>query len=326
MPFKNTDNKATIRSNWDLALIKRWHAEVGRPLAYFGLPGPDILDLLEWREYLGKRTGVESPGNTLKQREQADEVIGRLNMNIMAHGISSRFQLLKADIEDVIIEGFDTYGTAPQLNDGGSAYLARFRYDVVNLDFNSGLDYRRKAGARRIAAIKKLFDRQQGHSFLLFLTVSVRDNLDSQINEYLRELQGRNHGPGWHELMEWHLSWDDKAVKLKGVVPSLVRNEAESRMFRCSSLPPIVYNGYKTQMVHFAFKLEKSSGYLRAWSNQDDKALLELPLLRCESGQFQLLQQHPGFDGSKLEECLGFLPPGLRTSILSQLPAIEEAG
>jgi hypothetical protein len=329
VPFQDTPNKSTIRDDWDLALIKGWHAKVDRPLAYFGLPGPDILDLLKWGDYLGTRTGVESPGRTSKQRRAADEVIGRLHMNVMAHEIGSGFQLLEADVEDVIINAVDTNGVAPVLNDGRPAHLAHFRYDIVNLDFNSGLDYRRKDGARRVAALKKLFERQEGHSFLLFLTVSVRDTLDDQIEQYLRELQGRDRGPGWRDLIEWYLGrgGKEKAYKLKGVVPSFVQSVAESRMFRCVSRPPITYHGHRTQMVHFAFELESRDGYLRALSEQDDRDLIELPLLRCECGELKLARQHPGFDGSRLEASLDFLPPELRDPILSQLPAaFEEAG
>ncbi len=328
MPFQDTPNKAAIRSRWDLALIQGWRARVGEPLAYFGLPGPEILDLLDWRDCLGRCTGVESPGSTPHERNIADETLGTLNARIMANGFGSVFQLLKGDIEDVIIHAVDAHGTAPVLNDGRPAHLARFRYDLVNLDFNSGLDYRRKAGPQRVAAIKKLFERQEGRSFILFLTISVRDNLGDQIESYLRGWQDRDQGPGWRELLEWYLTRTrgEKAYKLKATVLSFVQAVAEPHMFRCTARPPIVYQGYKTQMVHFAFELESCPGYLRAWSTQVDRDLIELPLLRCNEGEFNVPAQHPGFDGARLDGCLAFLPAELRDSILSTFVSQGDRG
>jgi hypothetical protein len=245
----------------------------------------------------------------------------------MAYDIGSGFELLRADIEDVIIDGFDTNGTIPALNDGGAAYHTHFCYDVVNLDFNSGIGYPKKDGSdKRIRALKKLFERQEGHSFLLFLTISVRDTLGDQIEEYLRESQERDRGSGWHELMGWYLNRDDKATKLKGIVPSFLHSVAEHRMFKCISRPTIVYHGYKTQMVHFAFEFNSGAGSFRAWSEQDERDLMELPLLRCEQGELKLPEQHPGFDRSRLNASLDFLPAELRDPILSQLPALEETG
>lgn len=94
--YANTPNKALIRRCWDLPILEDWHSKVGRPLTYFGLPGPEIHDLLDWRHVLGIRTGVESPGHNKKERGIADEAIGRMNTNIMFNGLSSGFQLLRS--------------------------------------------------------------------------------------------------------------------------------------------------------------------------------------------------------------------------------------
>ena len=51
---------------------------------------------------------------------------GTLQSNILIHGLSSGFQLLRGDVEDVIINAVDSYGTPPQINDGGPAQVARF--------------------------------------------------------------------------------------------------------------------------------------------------------------------------------------------------------
>jgi len=331
--YADTPNKAMIRRCWDLPILERWHTGIGKPLAYFGLPGPEIHDLLDWRQLLGVRTGIESPGHTKKEREQANETTGRLNANIMLNGLSSRFQLLRADIEDVILNLVDIHGNPPQMNDGRPAHLAHFTYDVVNLDFDGGLGYRVKQGlAKRVDSIKKLFERQEGHSFILFLTINVRDTLGEEVENYLQGLQTRDRGPGWHETLDWYLNRTkgEREYKLKATVPSFIHAISEARVFQCTSLPPIAYTGYeRAHMLHFAFELEAITingrrANLRGFSPQDDRHLLDLPLLRCENGQLQLASvQHPGFDFTNCEANFSFLPETIRTTILAPPTVVQ---
>ena len=323
--YANTPNKSVIRRCWDQSILERWYTKINRPLSYFGLPGPEMHDLLDWRHLLGVRTGIESPGHTKKEREQADETIGRLNANIMQNGLSSGFQLLRADVEDVIIHSVDSYGTPPQLNDGRPAQVARFKYDVVNLDFDGGLGYKDKSGAaKRVEAIKKLFERQEGHDFILLLTINIRDTLGSEIEEYLRNLRGRDRGEGWQDILDWYLNRPDgeREYKLKATVPSFIHASLEPHMFRSRCRPPIVYEGYKhARMIHFVFELERQPGNLRAFSAQDDRDLIELPLLRSEMGQLKFAKmQHPEINYQQCSTYFDFLPEETRTPILNTFP------
>lgn len=325
--YANTPNKATIRRCWDQPILERWYARIGKPLSYFGLPGPEIHDFLDWRHLLGIRTGIESPGHTKKERKQADETIGQLNANIMFNGLSSGFQLLRADVEDVILDAIDSYGTPPQMNDGQPAHKSHFGYDIINLDFDGGIGYRDSNGAaKRVAAIKKLFERQEGHSFVLFLTINVRDTMGDEIENYLRGLQARERGPNWYETIDWYLSRSDgeREYKLKAIIPSFIHAVAEPRVFQCLSRPPIAYIGHKqAHMVHFAFELEAATSNgrlinLRGFSPQDDPDLIELPLLRCENGQLRLTEkQHPKFDYASCRRNLDFLSEAICESILA---------
>ena len=108
MAYEDSDNKRAIRRVYDFWLLKQWQSKNGNtPLTYFGLPGPDIHDLLDWRELLDKRrTGVESFGRHKQGASEASETIGRLKRNLLVNGpqISSGFELLIADIEDVILD------------------------------------------------------------------------------------------------------------------------------------------------------------------------------------------------------------------------------
>jgi hypothetical protein len=324
--YVNTLNKATIRRGWDLPILEHWSTKMGRPLTYFGLPGPEIHDLIDWRHVLGVRTGVESPGRNKKERAIADEAIGRMNANTMFNGLSSGFQVLKADIEDVILNCVDNYGNPPQLNDGNPAHLAHFRYDVVNLDFDGGLGYSTKNGARRVYALKKLFERQEGHSFILFLTVNVRDTLGEEVEDYLQGLQRRDRGPGWYEIIDWYLNRakGEREYKLKATVPSFIHAISESRVFQCRSRPPIAYTGHeRARMIHFVFELEtvlvnRHKASLRGFSLQDDRDLIELPLLKSENGQLKIAAiQHPGFDFTNCKTIVNFLPKQTGNSLIT---------
>jgi hypothetical protein len=332
MSFKDTLNKATVRRTWDLQILQNWSQQSRVLLTYLGLPGEEIHDLLDWRQVLDrKRTGIESPGHNKRERDLADETIGRLNTNVLAHRISSGFELLVGDAEDVIIDGHDVHGKKPQMSDGGAPHLARFSYDLVNLDFDGGLGYRsmRAHGtAKRTIAIKKLFERQEGHSFILLLTINVRHTLGEEIQEYLGNLQTRDRGLGWGETLSWYLNRGkgEEEYKLKAIVPSFVQAAAELRMFRSICRPPIVYDGHEhARMVHFVFELERQPGNLRAFGQQDDRDLIELPLLRCVDGRLQLAaDQHPNFNVQQAERHLSFLPTSMVAQILGQATSAFE--
>lgn len=331
MSFADTENKATIRRLWDRAILERWRRKQTRnTLTYFGLPGPDICDLIDWKDVLDRlRSGVESLGRTKREQKKAIEDMGRLGTNLFVAGIDSGFQLLRGDIEDLILDGVDNDGNRPQITDGRPAHIACFGYDVVNLDFDGGIGYREDNGhAKRVAAIKKLFERQEGHSFVLFLTINVRDTMGSEIEDYLHGLQTRDRGAGWREMIGWYLSraGGEREYKLKAAVPSFIHVISEARVFQCISRPPIAYVGHKqAHMIHFAFELEAvaSNGRLnnlRGFSLQDDLDLIELPLLRCQNGQLQIASiQHPGFNYARCGVNLGFLPEDTRVSILAPI-------
>ena len=93
--FRDTNNKQLVRRRWNLPVIRATSIAFGKKLSYLGLPGADINDLVDWREYLDRlRTGVE-----LNRNGRAGE-IDRINQrrilnNVCAKGeeFSSGFEL-----------------------------------------------------------------------------------------------------------------------------------------------------------------------------------------------------------------------------------------
>lgn len=330
--YHDTPNKQTIRRDWNGPLLAQWKARIAHPLTYFGLPGPELKDLLDWREWLDPcRTGVQSLGRTKRERGEAEEMIGRLNANLFGFGIDSGFQLLRGNVEDVILNAIDHDGNPPQLNDGRPAHLTRFTYDLVNLDFNSGLGYRTKDGAKRVEALRKLFERQRGQAFILLLTINVRDTLSDTVEEYLRNLRDLKYGPDWRDLLDWYLGRGEgeRQYKLKAVVPSFLRAAAELYGFQCLCHPPIFYVGHESaHMIHYACEftpqlIEDRVVELRAFSQQDDRDLVQLPLLLSKDGRLRLAaHQHPDFDPDRCSSYGTFLPAEIHAEVFGGRPLI----
>jgi len=321
LAYEDTPNKATIRRAWDLPVLRQKATQLGRSLSYLGLPGPEIRDLIDWRDVLGSRTGVESMGRTRQQRDLFSAVAAQINMNVLARDLSSGFQLLRADIEDVILQGVDENGRVPQLISGGSSASAKFLYDVVNLDFDGGIGYVNHQGSsKRASALKKVFERQEGTGFILLLTINVRHTLGGEFEEYIRGMISRAIDAETRQILELCVARPvgQLEYKMKAVVPSFIQSAAELRMFESRCLPLIVYEGHKrAKMVHFVFVLQHKPGNLKHYGTQNDRDLVSLPLIRCSGGTLQLDLSQPGCrEPSSYAAQLDFLDNDLQSSIL----------
>lgn len=323
MAFQDTSNKATVRREWDLPILTSYADEVGRRLAYFGLPGEQIKDLIDWRDVLGYRTGVEIIGQPGKKREEELRLIHRLQTNVMIHGLGSDWQLLRGSVEDILLEGYDLDGTPPARN-GGEVPLRRlYRYDLYNLDFTGGIGYADMRGeSKRVRAIRKLFERQTGNDFLLLLTVNVRDTLGTELSTYLREESKEYHDQKLQATLSWYadVGRGMKKYKLKAALPSCFQEFARHSYFNCFCYPPLAYYGHKAYMVHFVFKLTFVPGRNFPVARQQKvEELLNMPLVEVEDGKILVAQkQHPGFDYSQCSQYLSFLPEHIRDGALPQ--------
>jgi len=304
--FATSEAKDCIRQSWDRPILQARVLQTGGPLAYFGLPGPAVHDLIEWRDLLGKRTGVERLRKGSLQIEDLERH-RRLLRNVLTNGLSDGFQLLRGEIEDVILDGSDADGTIPSESDNAPAIRMRFRYGLVNLDFVGGVGHPDKTGqSKRTRAIKELFRRQEGTSFVLLLTVSVRDTNEPELANYLSEAQSRVHDD-LRPALVWSAEHEKgrQSYLLKAAVPLFIHHTAEEHMFRCRMYPPIAYQGTgRTRLVHFVFELDHTVGNFQAISSQNVNDLVRLPMLVPEPPTFVISAvQPPGIDVA------GFLPP-----------------
>jgi hypothetical protein len=332
--FESSDEKALVRQKWDRPILEALHQESKQPLNYFGLPGPAIEDVLDWRDLLGIVTGVERLRKGAADHEEDLERHRRMHRNVMANDIQ-QFQLLRGEIEELILQGLDQDGDAPRLHRGSSRNEMSFGYSLVNLDFLGGIGYRVKKGvpatqSKRGRALKKLFERQQGTEFVLLATFNVRDRVGEELLAYIHNTRERVE-EALRPTLDWYANRgaSEKIYILKAVVPLFVQHSAEENMFACHAYPPVAYGGTGTAtLVHFAFRLTPQDGDLQAFSPQYAGDLINLPLVTTAGGVLRVAaQQHPGFDFQKCADSLSFLPEDLRTEIVAhaeQLVAGEE--
>ena len=299
--FEESLNKAVIRQLWDMPIVQQWSERFGNPLSYFGLPGPSLGDILDWRSYLGYCTGVERLRNDKKQREEDLNVHRLIHKNVLLSDLDE-FQLLLGYIEDIILNGVDQVRIRPRMSTGDHPLLASFRYDIVNLDFLGGIGYKgdKTKKARRIQALKKLLERQSGADFLLMLTLNVRDNIDDELIRYLEGAQREAVDEQMRETLSWYATRQKgmKEYRLKATVPLFIRREGEVCGFDCFCYPPIAYTGSgSARMVHFVFELTDTNTILHAHSRQRVLEVVNLPILGVNKDTLQVpIKQHPNFN------------------------------
>ena len=164
MAFEDSNNKLIIRNQWNTPLIAQWAKRFSmNRLSYFGLSGPEILDLRDWRDFLSIKTVVESPGKTIEQRAKAEEVMRRMTSNVNIYDLYRGFQLLISDIEDLILQGFDINGSIPKCGSMEKDKTIEFFYDLYNLDFDGGLGFSPQNGGKhkRVECVKEIFRKQK---------------------------------------------------------------------------------------------------------------------------------------------------------------------
>lgn len=276
MPFVSTPNKDTIRKDFDRYVIEDLHLKNGKPLTYFGLPGPEMLDILEWRNYLGLVIAVE---RDLYARHF-------MRSNAFSKGFNpASFQILFGDIDDIILKGEDLEGMRPKES----------AFDVINLDYEGGLVYKDLAGtSKRVRAIKKLFDLQQAdkRDFVLLLTVNTRNRDWGEFDKTLDEVQNELEEYGVENIskvIEWYKT-AGYAYKIKVYLPVHLGIWARTSSFFCSGIRAVTYLGSSNRrMVHFACTFV----YGKPKLGQSLLKILHIPMYEAKKGKIQEAKMQP---------------------------------
>jgi len=234
--FRSNPNKNYIRSRIDKPLIRKWSENAGRHLEYLGLPGWEMLDIVEWQSFLANFSTIER-----EEREQH-----RLYLTANVRDVEHRLHALYGDFDDILITGRDKYGRMP-----------RWPYDVVNLDFYGGLLY---SDLRRPMALRKLIENQAAHerSFLLIVTHDLRDSdrgreKQSFLTDMHKFLARGISMRASTIALDWYERADTPDAARQSVYTNVFLHDVgENHQFHVTCRTPLVYVGTGgTKMIHY---------------------------------------------------------------------------
>ena len=269
------------------------------------MTGPEMLDVLTWRDDLSSWTSVErAPANNKEERRKADRVAEEILQTAFENNLDADLELLRGEVEDIILEGIDITGAPVPRSKGKRALDSNFLYDLYHLDFVGGLGYQRRGRKpKRLEALEKLFQRQSGQGFILILTINVRDTLREHVISYLHNLRSEL-GNEW----DWYIERKEGEYEhqLKIAVPLFLKHHAEAAHFDCTFLPPIGYEGHEgAHLVHFVCLFRAMGTVFPTRSVQTRADVLALPLIKCAEGTLRLSSlQHPKFSLERCREIL----------------------
>lgn len=234
-----TRDKQTVRE-LNLRAMRRY---LGDPQesggwAYFGLPAPDMEDVLEWQEHLRSVDAVERgvPGREWKAQHD-------LARTAVLNGVP-RFTLHKADIDQVMLS-----------EDG-----IEWEFDVVNLDYTGGITYKGEGQkSRRVEALRVLVQKQgrTGTPFFLIITVNDRHQDQGEIRTVLGEIARvcRKRGKYAEEAIGAIAKAGDARISVFCYTAHVIAVSAQP-WFRTEVLKPILYRGKGAyRMLNMSFYL-----------------------------------------------------------------------
>jgi len=276
--FVTNRPKDLLRREYDVAAIRSKFQQPYDDITYFGMPGPSMLDVKEWGDYLGFIIAVENK----------TENLGIMQMTAGSLGLSDRTQILQGDVESILLNWEDDVGEIP----------GKDSFQVVNLDFEGGFIGFSNILVHdlRIDAIRELFRRQmhQQTSFLLFLTVGFREKRGQEydlnlhhIREELAEL-----GINAQDTINWYLSHGVKH-KLKVYVPHLIEDYGRTFRFSLRAYRCFHYKGTgNVPMMHFIFDLKYSKRIVFP-KRLSLKSILNCPLFQVYSDKVEASPVRP---------------------------------
>jgi hypothetical protein len=274
--FESGPNKDFLRGGYDKTLVEQWRSFCGRPLKYLGLPAWELLDIIEWQEFLSRFTTIE------REENQQHLMFLRANVKDLEH----RLCCLYGNFDEILLKGRDKYDKLPD-----------WPYDLMNLDYFGGFIYQNLS---RPKALKKLIQNQSTYerSFMLIITQQLRDgDIAGEKLKFLDDLAkclkggviGRSLHPAIDKVVDWYRRADiPDAARQALYMNFFLRDCGESEHFDVKCRPAIVYPGSGgAWMIHFVTDFSYCGGVAhRVVSEQTMVKLINLGLLEVKDGKF----------------------------------------
>lgn len=247
--FSDSPGKKLVRELWNTPFLKHLNREYGFVYRYFGLPGPDIIDIKLWKDMIREVVAFEVPAGGSDERQ----FINQLRLNLELIGIPNLTYY--GPFEEVVLLRKDYEGQEYTQNDVITLY---------NLDFCSeiGSKIRAASGEQcyRVEAIRQII-RDQVESFnefrrpscfIIFLTVRnqihssvLRDRLAvcmPSYEDFIRECTIINPIPPEERALIGSHTWALKTIILTIFEQSLRGNNISALFF-----PFVKYVGTPTR-------------------------------------------------------------------------------
>ena len=324
--YYSSTEKDIIRTYFDLPLLLRRRQRKGSKLKYFGLPGPECLDIEEWRTLLCDVVAVEvCPANVHTIRDRLDIEFSEIRSTVHLGDVDGviRQNRGSADSKKHNIQR-DPVGRDYEFSVEANVW----KFDVVNLDYFGNLlppiqnRRGRNPDRRRSEALTQLFERNRidaWQTWILLLTVGggpygrrAIELLSNYLEEAKEESDQRITSAIDLLLLSTGNKRIDTAKLVHGAVANLLSAPASAANVDVVPRGTVSYLGANNQpMIHLAFEFRKSDNML---NNPHKLPLFEAPILRVNQTftgpWFELLSdQCPGTTPSHVRSCLNFLKP-----------------
>lgn len=269
-----TANKQVVRDYQGDLVVKVFKDRLCN-LTYFGLPSPGMKDVRDWLPFFSRIIAVEREMDACGHRDQH-----HLLLTASLCGFDEKLQLLRGNIDEIILSGRDNYG---------NQLLPPF--DVVSLDYSGGLFYRKNTHFSRLEAIKKVIELNQNSTgkFLLFISTNCdavdRGELQRTFQSMRTELNRMRYDGDklFNECMK-----DPKdVVRLAIFVPYFVRMVAAAINFQTRTYSTITYPGNRDiEMLNFRFLIRPSNPAVAPRCPQERlDQILKTRLIRLSKGK-----------------------------------------
>lgn len=335
--FYSSPEKNTIRTHFDLPLLLRRRRRKGSKLKYFGLPGPECLDIETWRTLLCDVVAVEMcPANVHTIRDRLDLEFSEIRATVHLGDVDGVIRQNRGSVDsnqhniqrDHVGRDFES-----------SVETNVWKFDVVNLDYFGNLLPPRRSrrgrspDRRRSEALTQLFERNRVDAWqpwVLLLTVGggpYGGTAVKLLSDYLEEAKEESDDRMESALDFLLLSTGNKRIDtaklVHGAVANLLSVPAVAANVDVIPRGTVSYLGaYNQPMIHLAFEFRKSANML---NNPRKLPLLQAPILRVnqtiKDPWFELLpDQCPGTTLSHVRSCLNVLKPKTVDLILAGHP------
>lgn len=208
--FADSPGKQVVRNMWNTPVLTYLHKSYGIRFRYMGLPGVELLDVIQWREMIQEVVAFQMRATPRSDDPDGRRDIRRLRRNLAVLGIPGRTYV--GPMEEVIIlrQDYD-----------GAEYAQDRLVTLYNLDFCDEIGSKietRDAGRKvwRYEAIRQMLidqhecHRSHGHDSGFFVVLlTVRDQMRADVLSSLlgsnlyhdtQSYVGRCSGPGGHPL------------------------------------------------------------------------------------------------------------------------------